>query len=138
MSHCFWLPLSDIQPSQLYVSKGKLARVWDWWRPPHLKSFSALPVKRLKGRVIFTDGHTRAFAAYQMGFQHVPVYWDEDALDWEAYQICVDWCLDANIQTVMDLAGRMLTPEDYQHLWLDRCQTMQTALARRRQSNGIS
>ncbi len=70
----FWLALIDIQPSQLYLSAKKLARVLDWWRPLQLDTLSALPIKRLNGRVIFTDGHTRAFAAYRMGFKQVPVY----------------------------------------------------------------
>lgn len=127
----FFLPLAQLQPSQLYISRAKLARVLAWWQPPTLETLAPLPVKRLNHRVIFTDGHTRAFAAYRQGFAKVPVYWDEDDLDWEAYQICVDWCLDEGIRTVVDLENRVISPEDYEILWRDRCRAMQDALAQK-------
>ena len=131
-------PLAHLQPSQLYISAAKLAHVLAWWQPPILEKLEPVPIKRLNGRerldkrVIYTDGHTRAFAAYRLGFTEVPVVWDEDELDWEAYQICVDWCLDAGIRTIGDLEGRVIPPEQYETLWHDRCEAMQTDLALRR------
>jgi len=125
-------PLSQLQPSQLYISTAKLAHVLSWWQPPTLATLEPVPIKRLNERVIYTDGHTRAFAAYRLGFTEVPVVWDEDELDWEAYQICVDWCLDAGIRTIGDLEGRVVPPEQYETLWHDRCEAMQTDLALRR------
>jgi len=135
----FLYPLAQLQPSQLYISTAKLANVLAQWQPPTLETLEPLPVKHLNGRVIYTDGHTRAFAAHRLGFTEVPVVWDEDELDWEAYQICVDWCLDAGIRTIADLAGRVIPPEQYETLCHDRCQVMQDALARQRADHkGIS
>ncbi len=133
----FLYPLADLQPSQLYISAAKLTDVLARWRPPTLETLEPIPIKRLNGtdgriRVIYTDGHTRAFAAHRLGFTEIPVVWDEDALDWEAYQICVDWCLDVGIRTIADLEGRIIPPEQYETLWHDRCQTMQDALAEQR------
>lgn len=128
----FSLPLTQLQPSQLYISEEKLARVLAWWQPPTLHLMEPLPVKQLNGRVIFTDGHTRAFAAYRRGFERVPVYWDEDKLDWEAYQVCVDWCLDEGIRTIAGLEHRVISPARYEDLWLNRCRAMQTQLALQR------
>ncbi len=128
----FLYPLAQLQPSQLYISEMKLARVWAQWQPPTLEALEPVPVKRLNGRAIYTDGHTRAFAAHRLGFTEVPAVWDEDELDWEAYQICVDWCLDVGIRTIADLAGRVVPPEQYEALWHARCQVMQDALALRR------
>ena len=128
----FRLPLTDIQPSQLYICTAKLADVLASWDPPHLGTLPPIPIKALNGRIVATDGHTRAFAAYCCGFSEVPVVWDEDDLDWEAYQICVDWCLAEGIRTAMDLEGRLLAPEDYDVLWLGRCAEMQDGLAARR------
>jgi len=125
-------PLSQLQPSQLYISTAKLAHVLAWWQPPTLETLEPIPIKRLNGRVIYTDGHTRAFAAYRLGFTEVPVVWDEDDLDWEAYKICVDWCLDAGIRTIACLEGRVVPPEQYETLWHDRCQVMQDELALQR------
>jgi len=138
----FLCPLAQLQPSQLYISEAKLAHVLAWWQPPTLETLEPIPIKRLHGadgriRVIYTDGHTRAFAAYRLGFTEVPVVWDEDELDWEAYQICVDWCLDADIRTIADLKGRVIPPEQYEVLWHDRCRTMQDALARQRAGDAL-
>jgi len=74
-------------------------------------------------------------AAYRCGFDRVPVVWDEDDLDWEAYRICVDWCLAEGIRSALDLEGRLLVPEDYDVLWLGRCVAMQEALEVRRQAD---
>ena len=54
------LKLSDIHPSQFYISLEKLRQVEKWFRPDDLSHFEPVPVKRLNGRIIFTDGHTRA------------------------------------------------------------------------------
>ncbi|MGC9395863.1 MAG: hypothetical protein ACP5J4_13540 [Anaerolineae bacterium] len=135
----FLYPLAQLQPSQLYISTKKLTRVLSWWQPPTLETLEPVPIKRLNGRVIFTDGHTRSFAAYRSGFTEVPTVWDEDELDWEAYQICVEWCLDAGIRAIADLEGRVIAPEQYEVLWRGRCQVMQDALAQQRADhNGIA
>ncbi len=144
MESVFLFPLAQLQPSQLYISKAKLADVLAWWQPPTLETLEPVPIKRLNGtdgriRVIYTDGHTRAFAAHRLGFTEIPVVWDEDELDWEAYQICVDWCLDVGIHTIADLEGRVISPEQYEAFWHDRCQVMQDELARQRaDQTGIS
>ncbi len=132
MAAVLLFPLADIQPSQLYISAAKLTYVLSRWQPPTLETLEPIPIKQLNARVIYTDGHTRAFAAYRQGFTEIPVVWDEDDLDWEAYQICVDWCLDEGIRTIADLEGRVIAPEPYEALWHDRCQVMQDALALRR------
>ena len=98
------------------------------------ESLDPIPVKELGNQVIFTDGHTRAFAAFLCGFSEVRVFWDEDELDWEAYEICVKWCKEEGVYTVADLRDRVVASGEYEVLWLKRCKEMQTGLeARRRQ-----
>ena len=139
MVSVFLFPLAQLQPSQLYISTVKLAYVQAHW-PPRIEMLEPIPIKSLNGRVIYTDGHTRAFAAYRQGFAEIPVVWDEDELDWEAYQICVEWCLAEGIRTIADLEGRVIAPEPYEVLWHDRCRVMQETLeqTRRSQVKGIS
>ncbi|MGC9336201.1 MAG: hypothetical protein ACP5JJ_18820, partial [Anaerolineae bacterium] len=91
-----------------------------------------LPVKRLGGRVVLTDGHTRAFVAWQSGRTEVEVEWDRDELDWEAYELCVAWCEAEGIHKVADLAHRIVPPEEYAVVWLERCARMQRQLAAER------
>ncbi len=44
------------------------------------------------------------------GLSTVKVYWDEDELDWGIYQRCVDWCLEAGINSVKDLENKIIDP----------------------------
>lgn len=132
MPRRFLLRLSLMQPSQLYLSEAKLAHVMARWWPRRPGTLSPIPVRLLDGIIVSTDGHTRAFAAYRERFAEVPVYWDEDKLDWEAYRVCVAWCRAEGIRTIRDLEGRIVSPETYTTCWLERCRAMQEALAVRR------
>lgn len=87
-----------------------------------------IPVKRLGDQVVFVDGHTRAFAAFLLGFSEVPVYWEDEELGWDEYEVCVRWCKEEGIHTITDLKNRVVSREDYQVLWLDRCGKMQQEL----------
>jgi hypothetical protein len=131
----FLLGLDQIQPSQLFINRAKLARVQAGFHPEQPVVMEPLPVRRFGTRLVFTDGHTRALAAYLAGLRSVSVVWDEDDLDWEAYQICVDWCLEAGIRTIADLADRIVPAREYEVVWLQRCARMQRALAESRGSS---
>jgi hypothetical protein len=118
------LLLSAIQPSQLYIHAGKLAKV----QQVDISDLPPVPVVKLDGRLFYTDGHTRAMAAYLAGHARIQAVWDQDELWWEAYRVCVDWCLAAEIESIADLASRIVEDGDYQRLWLDRCARMHRAL----------
>ena len=126
------LNLTEIQPTQLYISSAKLAAVMSWIDPANAASIPPVPIKRLGNEIICTDGHTRAFAAHMYGLREIPVEWDRDQLDWEAYDICVSWCKAEGVYTVADLVGRVIGPEEYEVLWRDRCHAMHEQLATRR------
>ena len=98
--------------------------------------FDPLPVKELNGRVIFTDGHTRAYAAYTLGMSAIPVYWDTDELDWEAYQRCVEACQRDGIFTIADLKGGVVSDADYRDLWDAWCDRLHEELERKRSQSG--
>ncbi len=132
MVHTFTMRLEDIQPSQLFINAEKLSHVLRAFDPSDPGTFPPIPVRKLAGQVIFTDGHTRALAAFLSGLSEIRVFWDEDELDWEAYAICVRWCREADIRTIADLKGRVISREEYERLWIRRCQQMQQALERKR------
>ena len=132
MTTPLWMNLSDIQPSQLYISSEKLAEVTRTFDPQQPESLEPVPVKQLDGQVIYTDGHTRAFAAFQAGWSEIPVVWDIDELDWEAYRICVRWCKADGVRTIAGLAGRVIDAAQYETLWFERCRQMHRELAARR------
>lgn len=114
--------LLDLQPSQLYINADKLTAVQQQFALN--PTIEPLPVKKLASKIVLTDGHTRAFAAFLRGETSILVHWDNDPLDWAAYEICVGWCQEANIQSVADLQSRIISTEAYQRLWLERCQIL--------------
>ncbi|MBR1586030.1 MAG: A/G-specific adenine glycosylase [Clostridia bacterium] len=124
----YMLPLSDLHPSQLYISEEKLAQVERWFRPDDLSQFEPLPVKRDGDTLYLTDGHTRAVAAWRAGLREVPVCDEKDELDWQAYRICLQWCDAEGADTIEKLAGRVVSPADYARLWDQRCDEMHKEL----------
>lgn len=132
MNKVFLLDIDKVQPSQLYINSEKLNRVREQFEPGKPENLEPIPVKRLGSEIIFTDGHTRALVAYLSGFKELRVYWDEDDLDWAAYEKCVQWCKEEGIRTIRDLKDRVVGPADYETLWLERCHRMQQELIAKR------
>jgi hypothetical protein len=128
----FMMKLDSIQPTQLFISSEKLSEVMKTFDAANPASMEPIPIKQLKNKIIFVDGHTRAFAAFLHGFSHVPVYWENEELDWEAYEICVKWCEDEGIRTIADLKNRVVSHKDYEKLWYERCEKMQKDLEAKR------
>lgn len=119
------LTLADIQPSQFYISEEKLRRVLTWFDPADLRSFEPCPVYEFQGKAVFTDGHTRAFAAYRAGLTKIPLVWETEDLSWEQYAKCVEVCRLRGVESIADLEGRVLPPEVYAVRWLGWCGDMQ-------------
>ena len=131
----YLMAIESLQPSQLYISREKLTQVQSHYDYSNPTGISPIPIKRLDGLQVMTDGHTRALAAYLAGLPAVPTFPDPDDLDWDAYRICVAWCHDAQIFSVADLAEKVISPQDYERLWYDRCRVMQSELAERRRNS---
>lgn len=125
------MKLSEMQPSQLYISREKLACVMKMFRKSN-SSLGPIPIKKLGNEIVIVDGHTRAFAAFLHNLKEVDVYWEEETLDWDAYKICVEWCKNEGIHTIADLKDRVIPQKDYETLWLERCAEMQKELSRKR------
>jgi hypothetical protein len=106
--------------------------------PAKPESMEPIPIKALRNRIVFVDGHTRAFAAFLHDISEIPVYWENDELDWDAYQICVGWCRKEGIRTIVDLKNRVVSQEDYETLWYRRCEEMQEDLDKRRRKKNTS
>ena len=144
------LDLLSIQPTQLFISEQKLRRWMDRLQgtSPGLDAIGSdaagsdnkesdagamemtepIPVKRIGNDLFFTDGHTRAFALWKMGFKTVRTIPEPDDLDWISYLANVQWCRQAGIRTIADLAGRVLDQAEYEKRWVNRCSEFQTEL----------
>jgi hypothetical protein len=134
MSKTFMMKLNEIQPSQLYISSEKLSEIMKTFDFANPESIEPIPIKKLGDEIVFVDGHTRAFAAFLRGFSDVPVYWEDEELDWDAYEICVRWCKENGIHKIADLKKRVVSQKDYATLWYERCEEMQRGLAKRKHS----
>ena len=132
METYFEMELSNIQPSQLYISEKKFKKIIDKIKRNGKDSLGIIPIKKLNDEIVFTDGHTRAFAAYKLGFTKVNVAWENEDLDWELYEICVQWCKDEKIFSIMDLADRVIDHKDYEILWYKRCNKLHKEIEAKR------
>ena len=110
------LHLSKIQPSQLFINEDKLSLIMQNYDPEKPETLEPIPIKKLGNEIIYTDGHTRALVVYLHGLSEIPVVWDEDELDWDAYKICVKWCKEEGILSIADLQERSIDPEIYEEL----------------------
>jgi hypothetical protein len=131
MTKSFMMKLDEIQPSQLFINSEKLSLVMKTF-DANPTSIELIPVKKIGDQVVFVDGHTRALASFLRGISKVKVYWEKDELDWDAYEVCVDWCKKEGINTIADLKERVIPSKEYQVLWLDRCEKMQRELEAKR------
>lgn len=122
----FMVEIENLQPSQLYVHEDKLSKVLSTFDPNNLKP---VPIIKMEHLLVMTDGHHAVLAAYLNGKKQVPVYWDEDDLNLQAYSVCVKWCLDEGIHSVANLAHRVLSEDNYHILWLKRCYDLHKKLS---------
>ena len=120
----FELPINSLQPSQLFISDGKLRLVWEWFDSSDKQNFDPIPIKLLDDNLLITDGHTRAVAAHLAGWDTISVYWDNSDLDMRAYAIDVQWCKKEAIQNPSDLTNRIVSHKEYERLWRKRCMEM--------------
>jgi hypothetical protein len=134
MAKAFQMKLDTIQPTQLYISSAKLDTIMRRFEQSKPVLVEPIPVKMLGNQVIFVDGHTRALAAFLLGLLEIPVYWEDEQLDWNEYEVCVKWCREEGIYNISDLGSRIVSHQDYQVLWLDRCSKMQKDLEAKRKA----
>ena len=132
MTETFMMKLNEIHPSQLYISSEKLSEVMKTFDPNKPKSIEPIPIKKLGNKIIFVDGHTRAFAAFLHNLSEVLVYWEDEELDWDAYEICVGWCKKEEMHMIANLKCRVVSQKDYEILWYRRCEKMQQDLETKR------
>ena len=133
MTNPFEIELSKLQPSQLYISKKKLAAILKKFKPNDKSTLGIIPIKKLGDDIIYTDGHTRAYVAYKAKLTKILVEWENEDLDWEMYEICVNWCKSENIFTIANLDDRVISHRQYEQLWYKRCEDLHNKMEKERQ-----
>lgn len=124
---CILFPIVELGISQIYLNQGKLSAVRSWFDPKQLHTYQPLPVHDFgNGRYTLTDGHSRAFVAYQMGLTHVPILYDMDDLvaghtGRLLYSADIEWCNRFGLKDIRCLQDRIVDRETYERLWIERC-----------------
>ncbi|GHV41919.1 hypothetical protein FACS189490_09780 [Clostridia bacterium] len=105
--------IAAIQPSQFYINELKLTNCKKW-----IKSASdvKIPVAEICGATVALDGHTRLFAALDLGFSHIYVYEEEPPEHIEAF---VAEARKRGIGSVSDM--ELLSAEEYIVKWHKYC-----------------
>lgn len=122
---CF--PVLDLGLSQIYLNERKLKNIQKWLNSNDLRNFEPLPVHDFgNGRFTLTDGHSRAFLAYTMGIQELPIVYDTDDIvvsevGQMLYKNDIIWCERFKICSVSDLNDRVVSDSEYKDLWVSRC-----------------
>ena len=129
------IDLSQIQPSQFYISEEKLRAIETWFDPADLSNFEPIPIKTLDGALVSTDGHTRCVAAMLHGLTAVPFIWEQDELDWEMYRRCITACKEKGIYSVDDLRHRIISASEYEIKWNQWCDAMQAEVTAEREKD---
>lgn len=115
----FKINLNEIIPEQLTIDKVKLDRVSSWIDKPEDVVASCVKIGE---KIVSIDGHSRLVSAFNKGFEYVYAYFEPDNGNIEFYKTCLQWCQEENIFTIKDLAGRVVTPEEHERLWGNKCQ----------------
>lgn len=115
----FKLPILDIQVEQLTVSKPKLDDVLKWVEK---EEDVIICVIKIDNQFVCIDGYSRLLAAYLKGFKNVYCYLEKEDYDENDFREFLNWCHMENIFTVKDLVNRVVSEDEHQKIWIDKCQ----------------
>ncbi len=120
-------PLLELGLSQIYLNENKIIEIEKWFNSDDMSSFNPLKVHDFgNGKYTIVDGHSRAYVAYKNGVMQVPIVYDNDELvigevGQKLYHADLIWCDRVGIKNISHLEHRILSKEEYQKLWIRRC-----------------
>jgi hypothetical protein len=143
MPEPFAVVLDALHPSQLFLCETKLLAILEWFDLDD-PEYEPLPVAEIDGELVLLDGHHRAFVARLAGADDVrvvraargssrrssplarsadslPLVRASEGADLAPYRTCVEWCEESGVESVGDLAGRVLDRASYEEKWIERC-----------------
>ena len=126
-SNIRYVSITELGLSQIYLNKQKLLTIEKWFDPNDLSNFKPLTIHDFGNKKLtLTDGHSRAFVANKHGVDKIPVLYDTDYIVTSEtgqmlYKNDIIWCERFDIKNICDLESRIISNEEYQDLWVDRC-----------------
>ncbi|MHA1672576.1 MAG: hypothetical protein ACTSYI_03025 [Promethearchaeota archaeon] len=132
MENVFYMDLTDMFPSQLFLNREKIKAIQDQINPFVLENIPPISIRKFGNKIVFLDGHTRAFLAHENGLSKVPVYWETEEYDWELYEICIQWCQEEKILHISELKNKILEKKSFEKLWIGKCNVKSEELEKER------
>lgn len=131
-----YFPLMELGLSQIYLNEDKIMAIEKWFNPEQMDMFEPLTVHDYgNGKYTLTDGHSRAFVAYKKGLTAIPIVYDNDEIvageiGQKLYKADIEWCNRFSLYNISHLEHRILSNDDYQRLWIERCDRSYNLLVR--------
>lgn len=120
-------PIMELGVSQIFLNEDKIKAVEEWFDLGNMHIFEPLTVRDFgNGKYTLTDGHSRAYVAYKKGITVIPIVYDNDEIvageiGQKLYKTDIEWCNRFFIFNISHLAKRIINNDDYQRLWIERC-----------------
>lgn len=115
----FKIGIDKITPEQLTVDREKIQRVGSWIEKPEDIVVTCV---KIDDKVVTIDGYSRLIVALNKGFNYVYAHFEPDNTSTKFYKTCMGWCQEEGVYTIKDLSTRVVSPEEHQRLWVNRCQ----------------
>ena len=122
-----YYPLMELGLSQIYLNEHKVKAIEKWFDPDNMDIFEPLTVHDYgNGKYTITNGHSRAYVAYKNGLTAIPIVYDNDEIvagetGQKLYRADIEWCNRLSIYNISHLEKRIISNDDYQRLWIERC-----------------
>ena len=114
----------ELHPNNWFINQVKLAMVRNAWRLGEQDLLPPILVAEIEGTLSLIDGHSRAYAAFEMGKTYIKASISRlDDIEGSSalYMHLHREGLKLGIKTIADLRYRIVEPEEHRRLWVDYC-----------------
>ena len=112
--------ITDLHPTQLYLSEKKLQAIQMLDQSADIINVDPISVLAFGNRFLITDGHHRAYQALLAGRDTISAEFDRDGGD-ELYHLYAQACEKRKIYSVLDLKNHILPQDEYEAKWYNWC-----------------
>lgn len=112
--------LTDLHPTQLYLSEKKLQDIQMLYQSEENINVDPISILAVGNRLLITDGHHRAYQALLAGQDTISAEFDRDGGD-ALYALYAQVCEERKIDSILDLKDRILPQDEYEAKWYNWC-----------------
>lgn len=122
------VPIDQLGLTQIYLNQEKVEKNRQLLQQEGYKNYLPIAVYEIfPGKLHIIDGHTRSFLLQQAGVKEIEVAFlpaaeIENPVMRPFYETCVKWCAKAGVETIDDLARKIIPADEFLIAWITRCQ----------------